>query len=64
MVASDERIAKLEERVFVQQSTKLLELSAEVKSLTNRLNYLIVILAGNFGVAAVKLLPALSHLLQ
>jgi hypothetical protein len=66
-----DRLARLEERVFVGQAEKLdvhtAELSAlskDIKALTNRLNYLIAILAANFGVAFFKTIPAVEKLLM
>jgi hypothetical protein len=56
----DSRISTLEERVFVSHTEKIEELVEDVKSLTTRLNYLLIILAGNFGVSFLKILPILK----
>lgn len=59
-----ERLARLEDRVLVSHvdrfknhENKLEELSDDLSQLTARLNHLIVLLAANFGIQFVKLLP-------
>jgi len=59
----NERLATLEERVFVAQTVELEKLALEIKNLNHRLNVLILLLVGNFGISFLKALPLLEKLL-
>ena len=56
MSTVESRISKLEERVFGGQANDIKELKDDLKDLNKRLNWLIVVLAGNFGLTFVKIL--------
>lgn len=51
----ESRLSRLEERVKAK-SEKISEVAASVEDLNRRLNWLLVVLAGNFGVSFIKLL--------
>lgn len=51
-----ERLATLEERVYVSHDEELEELYEGLKELTSKLNYLILALTAMFGVEFIKLL--------
>lgn len=54
------RLTRLEERVFQSHQNQLGNLATELKELTKKLNWLIVLLAGNFGIAffnGLKIIP-------
>lgn len=49
-----ERMSKLEERVFVSHSETIKGLTTDVRDITKRINWLLIVLSGNFGVQFVK----------
>lgn len=51
------RLARLEERDKAD-AEKIRDMKVDIKTLTNRLNWLILVLAANFGVTFLKLLHA------
>lgn len=69
MASVNERLAALEERVLnqrevlISQAQDLIALTGDIKMLNKRLNYLIILLAGNFGLAFFKLAPLLKNLM-
>ena len=53
-MTTEERIAKLEERVFQSHTDSITSLKTEMKEVSKKLTWLIVILAGNFGTTLFK----------
>lgn len=60
-MTTEERISKLEERVFQSHTDSIMDLKSEMKAVNNKLTWLIVILAGNFGLGFLTKIPLIGN---